>query len=225
MDDATTRSLPPRAGNLRTVITVSVAFRPSPTTSTLARANHTSGMLRAKYSITDWGIGSAGQRVTVQCQVRANAAQGNVKVHEVPRRGTISLAVGETYGPGVGRNSTPQGSNVCPQRFPPVAPVAWSFYICRAHYLRIPLPSPPWGRGWIASGAFISRCETGEGVHARASYPNASRNDHTASKILCTTLMLRSQHHAACSVSVGARRSSSAFWICAPLRARERVAQ
>ena len=41
---------------------------------------------------------------------------------------------------------------------------AWSFYICRALYLRIPLPSPPWGRGWIASGAFISRGETGEGV-------------------------------------------------------------
>ena len=40
-------------------------------------------------------------------------------------------------------------------------PHPWSFYICRAHYLRIPLPSPPWGRGWIASGAFISRCEKG----------------------------------------------------------------
>src|SRR5208283_795499 len=25
-------------------------------------------------------------------------------------------------------------------------------------------PSPPWGRGWLASGAVISRGETGEGV-------------------------------------------------------------
>jgi hypothetical protein len=25
-------------------------------------------------------------------------------------------------------------------------------------------PSPPWGRGWLATGAFISRGETGEGV-------------------------------------------------------------
>lgn len=25
-------------------------------------------------------------------------------------------------------------------------------------------PSPPWGRGWIASGVFISRGETGEGA-------------------------------------------------------------
>ncbi len=25
-------------------------------------------------------------------------------------------------------------------------------------------PSPPWGRGWRATGAFISRGETGEGV-------------------------------------------------------------
>jgi hypothetical protein len=25
-------------------------------------------------------------------------------------------------------------------------------------------PSPPWGRGWLANGAFISRGETGEGV-------------------------------------------------------------
>ena len=27
-------------------------------------------------------------------------------------------------------------------------------------------PSPPWGRGWRATGAFISRGETGEGVNA-----------------------------------------------------------
>ncbi len=102
-------------------------------------------------------------------------------------------------------------------------PGAWSFYIGRALYLRIPLPSPSWGRGWIASGAFTSRCETGEGVHARASYPDASGNDHTASKIFCTNLVLRSKHHAAGSVSVGVWRSSSAFWICAPPQARERV--
>ena len=25
-------------------------------------------------------------------------------------------------------------------------------------------PSPPWGRGWRGTGAFISRGETGEGV-------------------------------------------------------------
>ena len=61
-------------------------------------------------------------------------------------------------------------------------------YICRALYLRIPLPSPPWGRGWIAPGAFISRGETGEGVLIRASYPNASGNDHTASEIFCTNI-------------------------------------
>ncbi len=30
--------------------------------------------------------------------------------------------------------------------------------------LRILIPSPPWGRGWLATGAFISRGETGEGV-------------------------------------------------------------
>ena len=59
----------------------------------------------------------------------------------------------------------------------------WSFYIRRAHYLRIPLPSPPWGRGWIASGAFISRGETGEGVRSRASYRTPPVADHTASKI------------------------------------------
>ena len=50
--------------------------------------------------------------------------QGPVKVHEVPRRGTISLTVGETYGPGVGRYSTPKGSNVCSQRLPRVSPAA-----------------------------------------------------------------------------------------------------
>jgi len=32
------------------------------------------------------------------------------------------------------------------------------------------LPSPPWGRGWIATGAFTSRGETGEGVTDFASY-------------------------------------------------------
>ena len=29
------------------------------------------------------------------------------------------------------------------------------------------LPSPPWGRGWRATGAVISRGETGEGVSHR----------------------------------------------------------
>jgi len=29
------------------------------------------------------------------------------------------------------------------------------------------LPSPPWGRGWTASGVFISRDGTGEGVGFR----------------------------------------------------------
>ena len=61
-----------------------------------------------------------------------------------------------------------------------------SFYICKTLYLQNSQPSPPWGRGWIASGALISRCETGEGVHNRASYPNASGSDHTTSKIFCT---------------------------------------
>src|SRR5271157_6434103 len=28
------------------------------------------------------------------------------------------------------------------------------------------VPSPPWGRGWLATGAFTSRGETGEGVKA-----------------------------------------------------------
>ncbi len=70
----------------------------------------------------------------------------------------------------------------------------WSFNICRALYLRIPRPSLPWGREWIASGAFISRCEKGaprsacrggEGVHRRGSYPNASGSDRAASDISC----------------------------------------
>ena len=34
------------------------------------------------------------------------------------------------------------------------------------------LPSPPWGRGWLASGAFISRGETGEGVKVLATKSN-----------------------------------------------------
>src|SRR5208282_1447984 len=49
----------------------------------------------------------------------------------------------------------------------------WSFYICnegpcpplkarRTDWIL--QPSPPWGRGWLATGAFISRGETGEGV-------------------------------------------------------------
>jgi hypothetical protein len=33
------------------------------------------------------------------------------------------------------------------------------------------LPSPPWGRGWPATGAFISRGGTGEGVKTVAPIP------------------------------------------------------
>ena len=41
----------------------------------------------------------------------------------------------------------------------------WSFYILATHY-REPLPSPLWGRGWPATGVFVSRGRTGEGVKA-----------------------------------------------------------
>ena len=97
----------------------------------------------------------------------------------------MSLAVGVTHGSQIPQQKcppTPKGPNPPPTpssqiefhplrvgqswaRFVTVGFThGWSFYICRALYLRIPLPSPPWGRGGIASGAFISRCETGEGV-------------------------------------------------------------
>jgi hypothetical protein len=33
-------------------------------------------------------------------------------------------------------------------------------------------PSPPWGRGWLATGVFISRGRTGEGVKpVKTQYP------------------------------------------------------
>ena len=47
-------------------------------------------------------------------QASKGSQQGRVKVREVPRRGTRSLAVGETYGQGAKTYSTPQGSNATP---------------------------------------------------------------------------------------------------------------
>ena len=116
-------------------------------------------------------------------------------------------------------------------------PHPWSFYICRAHYLRIPLPSSPWGRGWIASGAFISRCEKGaprsacrggEGVLSgrliRMPPVATTRRPRFLYKqfrrLLGHAVRSTAQHHAACSVSDGVWRSSSAFWICALVRAK-----
>ena len=98
------------------------------------------------------------------------APHGSVKVHDVPRRGTRSLAVGETYGQRAARNSTPQASNIPLPPFPRVSPVAWSFYILKAHH-RESLPSPPWGRGWTATAAFIRRGGPGEGVKKPARSP------------------------------------------------------
>jgi len=38
---------------------------------------------------------------------------------------------------------------------------------CPARHNRLQRPSPPWGRGWTAAGAFISRGGPGEGVPAK----------------------------------------------------------
>ena len=32
------------------------------------------------------------------------------------------------------------------------------------------MPSPPWGRGWLATGVLISRGESGEGVYPSLYY-------------------------------------------------------
>ena len=50
----------------------------------------------------------------------------------------------------------------------------WSFYICetvprRRMAVVHPPPSPPWGRGWRATGVLISRGAPGEGVPTRTS--------------------------------------------------------
>jgi hypothetical protein len=52
----------------------------------------------------------------------------------------------------------------------------WSFYICetvprirRRMAVVHPQPSPPWGRGWRATGVLISRGAPGEGVPTRTS--------------------------------------------------------
>src|SRR5271157_899668 len=37
------------------------------------------------------------------------------------------------------------------------------------------LPSPPWGRGWLATGVLISRGETGEGVKTVAHVANLTQ--------------------------------------------------
>ena len=44
------------------------------------------------------------------------------------------------------------------------------------------LPSPPWGRGWTATGVFISRGGTGEGVKAVAYHPNSTRSVRSCEK-------------------------------------------
>src|ERR1017187_4273627 len=49
---------------------------------------------------------------------------GPVKVRKVPRRGTRSLAVGETYGRVAKRYSNPQGPNIHGRSFPWVSPTA-----------------------------------------------------------------------------------------------------
>jgi hypothetical protein len=40
----------------------------------------------------------------------------------------------------------------------------------RGALFRFLLPSPPWGRGWTATGAFTSRRGPGEGVVQRPLY-------------------------------------------------------
>jgi hypothetical protein len=74
-----------------------------------------------------------------------------------------------------GGNAPGKRDNLSPTlegaRLPGALPPAWSFYICekvRRIFRRMavvhPQPSPPWGRGWRATGVLISRGATGEGV-------------------------------------------------------------
>ena len=44
--------------------------------------------------------------------------------------------------------------------------------LLRARLILNSLPSPPWGRGWLAAGALTSRGETGEGVKTVAPHSN-----------------------------------------------------
>jgi len=37
------------------------------------------------------------------------------------------------------------------------------------------MPSPPWGRGWLATGVLISRGESGEGVYPSLYYAALSK--------------------------------------------------
>ena len=49
------------------------------------------------------------------------------------------------------------------------------------------LPSPLWGRGWLATGAFISRGETGEGVKTVAHDTNLTWGVHLGADPLTPT--------------------------------------
>ena len=77
----------------------------------------------------------------------ASAHQDPVKVQEVPRRGTRSLAVGETYGQGPVRYSTPQGSNILSPRFQRVSPVANDLRPLRGRFTAATLTEPASAHG------------------------------------------------------------------------------
>jgi hypothetical protein len=60
-------------------------------------------------------------------------------------------------------------------------------------------PSPPWGRGWLATGAFSSRGETGEGVQTSSS---STVKRHCAWCPAKLHRRARSKRHAASSDSI-----------------------
>ncbi len=70
----------------------------------------------------------------------------------------------------------------CHREFSALNVVEWS---CKGD--SIPLPSPPWGRGWTATRAFTSGGGPGEGVRAVTLKPRSIFNHNPAMACSCST--------------------------------------
>jgi hypothetical protein len=77
-------------------------------------------------------------------------------------------------GPGQGsRGKRFDGSRACPPADGHPETMKQLVIPNEVRNLALVLPSPPWGRGWPAAGAFTSRSRPGEGVHiADELHPN-----------------------------------------------------